>query len=1472
VPDVAALSVNVTADTSQLEAGLHRANQSVSGFGSTLAGIGTATATALAGVGVAAAAGLGSAIKTAADFEKQVSAIGAVAGASDSEMQALTKSALQLGKDTSFSAAEAAKGMEELIKAGVSVESVIGGAGRAVLDLSAASGTAVAESATIMSNALNVFKDTQLTAEQAANILAGASNASATSVHELGYAMAASGNVASMLGFTFEETATALAMFADAGLRGSDAGTSFKTMMMNLIPQTNKEKELMNELGLVTFNAEKAMRLLADAGITTDGTTEGMVQALVRLNAGVSQTTAITPKMYEQFNKAAISMGIMQNEFFKADGTIKPLAEVFETLKKSLVGMTREQQINAIMTIFGTDATRAAAIANKMGAEGVATMTEKMRKQGDAQKIANERLNNLAGSWEKFTGSLETGAIILGSNFTPALKKMVDALTDSVNQGIDIMERLPDAWTDVLSIFREASTTGHFEGLLQDLGLTEAATIALTETMAATGAFITGTLVPVIQQLAGWFTANLAPIATFVGAFTGVIVTAGLVTVAINGVIAVFGFLLSPIGLVAVAVATLAVAWQTNFLGIQEATAALWAMLQPILAGMVDWLGAKIPPVLTWISETGWPALVSAGEAVATFTTGQLIPALTQLVDWFGPKLQPVVTWLSGTGWPGLTAAMQEGQRIGLLVIKFVQDLWAELEKRGIVDGATQAFTNLHAILEPVFNVLSLIVGVAVKVIGFLADLAAKGLESGAGVKFVADQLERFFAPIAEGLGTLAKLIEMLRSLGNIQMPSWWGSNPFGSGGGSGGGSTLSTLSWRGAGAANPNASQSEVEQFAYQAAKGRGWSEEKARELVALINGEAAGQGARALGDSGRSHGPLQLFTGGGLGNVALDAGINVRDPSTWQQQVLFGMETIEREGAGQWTVARNRNLLQTPPVRVSVPNAGAAALPQMAQLTQGQWGAQVGMTPAEAQAACGPYAAFLFAQATGRTPNQQEAEQLARLSGWNEVKGMGGTANFVKLLGRLGVNAVATGTGDWSNEAITNAAANAGPLTGFSTAEHYFASTGFDPKTGKFNVGTSGKFVGGSEWMSVADMERISGNIQDIVTLAGQMGPAFQQASAETGASLNQMGAATAATGEGFAQFGIVVVDGAAQIIETTAAQSSAVTQSYDLMATGAVESVTGAAGAITTSITDTAGNYITTVTDMSGQVLAQYGTLANGATVSMQDLGTQTTATVDAFTGHTIQTVTDAMGNVLTTIIGTNGQIIAQTVETHGQLNTTWTETSAAIIAKASEMGLQVIGQTQKMGEVMVTNAKTSTGEMVKVVTDATGNVVKVFSHMANEVGATVVHGLDAARKGFDQLTGSMRKTEDQAKKTASAIAKLGGDTGNKQFAKGAKGTWDIDGKALGGPVDIGETYWVGERGPELFTASRSGTIIPNHALSSSVIDYDRLASALARAMPSRGDINVYGAGTEDVADRVLREMRRERMHAAMQGRGS
>lgn len=327
--------------------------------------------------GGAIAAGFAVAVKTASDFEFQLSAIQAVSGATSEEMGKISDAALRIGKDTAYSAPEAALAMEELVKAGISVDDVLNGAADAAVALAAAGGVDLPTAATIAANAMNQFG---LSADKLVGVtdtIAGAANASAIDVTDLGMAMSQVGAVANLIGLSFEDTSLAIAAMGNAGIKGSDAGTSLKTMLMNLQPTTAAAREEMERLGL----------------ITADGA----------------------------------------NQFFDQEGRIKSLTDISGVLETALAGMSEAQKTAALQTLFGSDAVRGAAIIANTGVAGFNDLSDAINKTSAAD-VAATRMDNLKGSIEQLKGGSETLAIQIGQRLIPVITDIVNKVSGFIDQ------------------------------------------------------------------------------------------------------------------------------------------------------------------------------------------------------------------------------------------------------------------------------------------------------------------------------------------------------------------------------------------------------------------------------------------------------------------------------------------------------------------------------------------------------------------------------------------------------------------------------------------------------------------------------------------------------------------------------------------------------------------------------------------------------------------------------------------------------------------------------------------------------------------------------------------------------------------------------------------------------------------------------------------------------------------------------
>ncbi|ARV43544.1 phage tail tape measure protein [Bacillus subtilis] len=403
--------------------------------GGNLQSIGSEIATSFGAATLAVGGALGLATKKSMDFEQQMSNVKSVMDPAEANKysDALTNLAVKLGADTKYSALEAAQGMEELVKAGVSTKDIMDGGLSGALSLATAGGLELADAAEIASTALNAFKDDNLSVSKAADILAGAANASATSVEEMKYGLSMTSAVAAGMGLSFKDTSTALAVFAQNGLKGSDAGTSLKTMLSRLVPMTKASYETMSELGLVTLDTTKAYQQMADKGFKPASKDLGDIyDALNKYVAKTSGAKEGTDKFSKAFDKATRNLGIMDNKFFDANGNIRSMTEISGELSKALDGMSAKDKQEALYNIFGSDAIRGALILGKQGAKGFDDMAKAMDKI-KAADVAAERMNNLKGRIEELSGAFETAQINIGSALTPVVSALVGVLQKVVD-------------------------------------------------------------------------------------------------------------------------------------------------------------------------------------------------------------------------------------------------------------------------------------------------------------------------------------------------------------------------------------------------------------------------------------------------------------------------------------------------------------------------------------------------------------------------------------------------------------------------------------------------------------------------------------------------------------------------------------------------------------------------------------------------------------------------------------------------------------------------------------------------------------------------------------------------------------------------------------------------------------------------------------------------------------------------------
>jgi TP901 family phage tail tape measure protein len=333
-----------------------------------LAAAGTQAEKSLTGIrtaGLAMLAMFAAASFEAARFEKAMSGVGAVADATSEQMAQLRDAALAAGRDTAFTASQAADAEGELARAGVSVSDIVGGALTGALSLAAAGQLSLGESATIAAQAMNTFGLKGADVTHIADVLAAGANKSASDVHGLGESLRMGGLLAHQTGLSLEDTVAVLSAFADHALIGSDAGTSLKTMLQRLTPQSTEAANMMAKLNFSAYDAQ---------------------------------------------------------------GNFVGLTELSARMQRSFATLTPEARNSAMGIIFGSDAVRAASILYEQGSLGITEYRKAVDDNGAAARMAGVQMNNLAGDLQYLKGSLEVALIQSGTEANKILREMVQTV------------------------------------------------------------------------------------------------------------------------------------------------------------------------------------------------------------------------------------------------------------------------------------------------------------------------------------------------------------------------------------------------------------------------------------------------------------------------------------------------------------------------------------------------------------------------------------------------------------------------------------------------------------------------------------------------------------------------------------------------------------------------------------------------------------------------------------------------------------------------------------------------------------------------------------------------------------------------------------------------------------------------------------------------------------------------------------
>ena len=316
-------------------------------------------------------------INVVADFESTMATVQAVSGATEDELNELSDTARSYASTTTFTASDVASAYTYMGMAGWEAGQMLDGL-PGIMALSAASGEDLGSVCDIVTDALTAFGLSASDAAHFSDVLAEASSDSNTTVALLGESFKMVGAQAGAMGYSVEDVTTALGAMANAGIKGSEAGTQLST-------------------------------------------------AITRM-AGGNETAAA------ELENLGISM-------FDEAGNARELSDVLDDLRSAFSGMTDEEQANAAAALAGQKAQRGLLAIINTSDEDWQSLTDSINDcSGAAESMQDIKLDTYSGQVALLQSAVEGLKTEVGEDLMPVVEKAVEVATGVINKISSIIE------------------------------------------------------------------------------------------------------------------------------------------------------------------------------------------------------------------------------------------------------------------------------------------------------------------------------------------------------------------------------------------------------------------------------------------------------------------------------------------------------------------------------------------------------------------------------------------------------------------------------------------------------------------------------------------------------------------------------------------------------------------------------------------------------------------------------------------------------------------------------------------------------------------------------------------------------------------------------------------------------------------------------------------------------------------------
>lgn len=705
------------ASTSTALAKIDEAGQKLERVGDSIASTGKTltrnVTTPIVGLGVAA-------VKTAADFDTSMSQVAAISGATGDDLQDLRDKAREMGSKTKFSASEAADAMTYMAMAGWKTGDMLGGI-EGIMNLAAASGEDLATTSDIVTDALTAFGLSADDAGHFADILAAASSNANTNVSMMGETFKYAAPIAGALGFSAEDTAEAIGLMANAGIKGSQAGTSLRTIMNNLTGPITLAGEKLGEVTIQTTNADGSMRDLSDIladcrGAFSQLSESEQAQAaemlvgknamsgfLALMNAapadidklssaidncdGTAEQMALTMQdnlagqltiLKSQLQELAISFGeilmpVIRNIVTKIQAFIDKLNNMDESQKRTIVTILAVvAAIGPLLLIIGT-------VISKVGVamQGFVKLASRAKKLSAAVKAGTGIFGKLGAA----LGGISAPVLAV----VAVIAVLVAAFVHLWNTNDGFREAIIGTWDKI-----KTTVSSFVEGIKERFAALGISFSDITETLKA---------------IWDGFCAVLAPV--FEGVWNAISVILDTVLGVITGILDVF-------------IGIFTGNWDQAWTGIKEIFSSIWEGIKGILSTAVDIITGIVDVALGWIGSTWesiwsgiksffegiWNGISSFFSGIWSTITSLVTTALNGIRSFFTTTWTAIKTTVT-TIWNGIKTSIST---VLTSIRTNISTVWTNIKTTittavtSIRTGISTAFTSVRTTISSIFS------------------------------------------------------------------------------------------------------------------------------------------------------------------------------------------------------------------------------------------------------------------------------------------------------------------------------------------------------------------------------------------------------------------------------------------------------------------------------------------------------------------------------------------------------------------------------------------------------------------------------------------------------------------------------------------------------------------------------------------------------------------------------------------------